>query len=136
MRFDRYIIGYTLIEVLVAMTILAISLTVLFRVFSTGLQNVDVSADYARAVIIAETQLAATTLDAALLQASTEGTVDERFHWLRTAEDYVLAGQSGNQELPVAAFLVTVAVEWEHRGHTRQVVLTSIRLTPNAEGAT
>jgi len=136
MRSDRHIQGYTLIEVLVAMAILAMSLSVLFRIFSTGLLNVDVSADYARAVIVAETRLTAAGLDAELRQGQTEGTVDERFYWLRTVEDYVLTGQSGDQEMSVSAFLVTVAVEWEHRGRTRQVSLNSIRLAPYADGAT
>ena len=44
MKTDRRFQGYTLIEVLVAMTILAMSLSVLFRIFSTGLLNVDASA--------------------------------------------------------------------------------------------
>ncbi len=136
MRSDRQLEGYTLIEVLVAMMILAMSLTVLFRIFSTGLLNVDVSADYARAVIVAETQLAAAGLDAELRQGQAEGAVDEQFYWLRTVENYVLTGQSADQEMPVSAFLVTVAVEWEHRGRTRQVSLNSIRLAPNANGAT
>ena len=83
-----------------------------------------------------ETQLAAAGLDAELRQGRTEGTVDERFYWLRTVENYVLSGQSGDQEMPVSAFLVTVAVEWEHRGRTRQVSLNSIRLAPDADGAT
>jgi general secretion pathway protein I len=128
--------GYTLIEVLVAMTILAMSLVVLFRIFSTGLVNVGISADYARAVIVAETRLAAAGLDTGLRQGRTEGAVDERFYWFRTVEDYVPAGQPGNQELPIAAFLVTVAVEWEHRGHTRQVILNTIQLMPETDGAT
>jgi general secretion pathway protein I len=132
MRSDHHIQGYTLIEVLVAMTILAMSLTVLFRIFSTGLLNIDVSADYARAVIIAETQLAA----GVLRQGQTEGAVDEQFYWLRTVEDYALAGQSGSQEMPVSAFLVTVAVEWEHRGRIRQVNLSSVQLAANGDGAT
>lgn len=136
MKSERHIQGYTLIEVLVAMTILAMSLTVLFRIFSTGLLNVDVSAGYARAVIVAETQLAAVGLDAELRQGQTEGAVEDRFYWSRTIENYVLAGQSGNQESVVSAFLVTVAVEWEHRGRTRQVNLNSIRLAPHADGAT
>ena len=132
MRSDRRLQGYTLIEVLVAMMILAMSLTVLFRIFSTGLLNVEVSADYARAVIVAETQLAA----AGLRQGKAEGAVDEQFYWLRTVETYVPTGQSADQEMPVSAFLVTVAVEWEHRGRTRQVSLNSVRLAPNANGAT
>ena len=136
MRSDRLTQGYTLIEVLVAMAILAMSLTVLFRIFSTGLLNVDVSADYARAVIVAEAQLAAAGLDVELRQGQTEGAVNERFHWMRSVENYVLAGQSDDQEMPVSAFLVTVAVEWQHRGRTRQVSLNSIRLAPDADGAT
>lgn len=136
MRSDRQQQGYTLIEVLVAMMILAMSLTVLFRIFSTGLVNVDVSADYARAVIVAETQLAAAGLDAELRQGQAEGAVDEQFYWLRTVENYVLAGKSADQEMPVSAFLVTVAVEWERRGRTRRVTLNSVRLAPNANGAT
>ncbi len=136
MSSDRHLQGYTLIEVLVAMTILVMSLTVLFRIFSTGLRNVDISADYARAVIVAETQLAAAGLDVELRRGQTEGTVNERFYWLRTVETYVLTGKSGDQEMPVSAFLVTVAVEWEHRGRTRQVSLNSIRLAPDANGAT
>ena len=136
MKADRHIQGYTLIEVLVAMTILAMSLTVLFRIFSTGLRNVDISADYARAVIVAETQLAAAGLDVELRQGQTEGAVDERFYWMRTVENYALAGQSDDQKMPVSAFLVTVAVEWQRRGRTRQVSLNSIRLAPYADGAT
>ena len=135
MRSDRLTQGYTLIEVLVAMAILAMSLAVLFRIFSTGLLNVDVSADYARAVIVAESQLANAGLDVELRQGQTEGIVEERFYWLRTVEDYVLIGQSGQQASAVSAFQVTVAVEWEHRGRTRQVSLNSIRLAPN-DGAT
>ena len=136
MKTDRCFQGYTLIEVLVAMTILAMSLGVLFRIFSTGLLNVDASAGYARAVIVAETQLAAIGLDAELRQGQTEGSVEDRFYWSRTVENYVPTGQSGSQESVVSAFLVTVTVEWEHRGRTRQVSLNSVRLASHSDGAT
>ena len=128
--------GYSLIEVLVAMTILAMSLTVLMRIFATGLQNVAVSADYARAVIVAETRLLAAGLDAELRQGESEGLIDERFYWLRTVENHALTERTGAQELPVSAFLVTVAVAWEHRGRTRRISLNSVRLAATADGAT
>jgi len=135
MRADRRNQGYSLIEVLVAMTILAMSLTVLMRIFATGLQNLAVSADYARAVIVAETQLLAAGLDAELLQGESEGLIDERYYWLRTVENYPLTAPAGAQQLPVSAFLVTVAVAWEHRGRTRQISLNSVRLAAKADGA-
>ena len=135
MRFDPHNKGYTLIEVLVAMTILAMSLTVLFRIFSTGLLNIDVSAQYAKAVIVAETQLAVVGLEYELHQGQTEGAVDEQFYWLRTVEPYVPTDQPNNQNLPVEAFLVTIQVEWEHRGRSRQISLNSIRLATDGGGA-
>jgi len=135
MRFDPHNKGYTLIEVLVAMTILAMSLTVLFRIFSTGLLNIDVSAQYAKAVVVAETQLAAAGLENELRLGQTEGAIDEQFYWLRTVETYVQPGRSTDQDLPIAAFLVTVQVEWEHRGRSRQISLNSIRLAADGGGA-
>ena len=44
--------GYTLIEVLVAFTILALALTVLLRIFSGGLRNVSVSSDGERVIFL------------------------------------------------------------------------------------
>jgi len=51
--------GFSLIEILVAFVILAMSLTVIFRIFSGGLRNVALSEDYAQAVLVAESQLSA-----------------------------------------------------------------------------
>jgi len=135
MKPDSHNKGYTLIEVLVAMTILSMSLTVLFRIFSTGLLNVDVSAHYARAIIVAEARLAGTGLEFELRQGETEGVVNEQFYWRRTIEPYLQPGRSTDQDLPVTPFLVTVQVEWEHRGRIRQVSLNSIRLAVAGGGA-
>jgi len=117
--------AYTLIEVLVAMTILAMSLTVLYRIFATGLMNVDLSSDYARAVLVAESLLAATGRDEVLRPGDTEGISSDRFHWSRTVEDYATTDQS---ELPVDAYRVTVSVEWQNRGRARRISIASIRL--------
>lgn len=120
--------GYTLIEVLVAMVILAMSLTVLFRIFSTGLRNVDVSADYARAVLIAETQLAEAGISVNLETGVFEGAVANQFYWTRTIEDYFPFATADPDRSPVAAYQVTVAVEWQHSGRSREISLSSIRL--------
>jgi general secretion pathway protein I len=130
MSANRHTHGYTLIEVLVAMVILAMSLTVLFRIFSTGLNNVGVSADYSRAVLIAETQLAQAGISVSLETGVLDGTVDERFYWTRTVADYAPFALADADRSPVAAYQVTVAVEWQHSGRSRAISLSSIRLKP------
>ena len=59
MNAKRHCHAYTLIEVLVAMMILALSLTVIFRIFGGGLNKIGIASDYARAVMVAESVLAA-----------------------------------------------------------------------------
>ena len=133
MQCERRMQGYTLIEVLVAMTILAMSLTVIFRIFSIGLVNVDVASDYARAVLVAESRLAESGFDE-LHTGQTDGAVGERFYWLRTVENFALPIDTANPVSNVQALLVTVSVEWQHRGRTRRVDLRSVRLAA-ADGA-
>ena len=51
MSYDHKQRGYSLIEVLVAFTILAMALTVLLKIFSAGLRNVDAASEYGVEVI-------------------------------------------------------------------------------------
>lgn len=126
--------GYSLIEVLVAFMILALALTVLLRIFSGGLSNVSASADYARAVLVAETQLAGTGIASELAPGETTGEVAGRYRWSRKVTAFPLRGTAGASEPPVSAYQVTVTVEWPRGTQLRQVDLTSLRLAPNESG--
>ena len=50
--------GYSLLEVLVAFAILALAVGTILSLFATGLRNTAVASDYARALTLAESQLA------------------------------------------------------------------------------
>ena len=65
--------GFTLIEILVAFMVLTLVLTVVFRIFSGGLRNVELSSDYTRAVLVAESQLTAAGITAPLEIGETSG---------------------------------------------------------------
>jgi len=123
----RQIKGYSLVEVLVAMMILVLALTVLMRVFSVGLRNTAVSADYGRAVLLAEAQLAAAGSSEALVSGETHGN-DDKFRWTRIVDEYVAKNTTETEMLPVAAFRVTVVIEWPNSGRTRQLNLSTIKL--------
>lgn len=124
--------GFTLIEVLVAFMILTLTLSVLFRIFSTGLRNVAISAEYARAMLIAESQLAEAGISSPLELGVTAGESGERFRWRRVVERYLPYEEEEQlPELPVQAFEVTIEVDWERNGRVQQVSLSSIRLQQN-----
>jgi type II secretory pathway pseudopilin PulG len=50
--------GFSIIEIIAAFTIAAISLTMLMRVFGQGVVLIDTAQEYSRAVLIAESKLA------------------------------------------------------------------------------
>ena len=126
MRLREY--GFTLIEVLVAFMILALSLTVLLRIFSGGLGNVALAGDYSEALLVAETRLTNTGISEPLVAGVTEGEWDERFRWQRIVEPYHVWEDIPDLPPPVSAFHVRVRVEWVHKGRTREISLSSLRL--------
>lgn len=121
--------GYTLIEVLVAFMIMAMALTVLLRIFSGGVRNVAVSADYARAVLIAESQLAAAGIDETLYTGDTRGVEDERFTWTRSVAPYLPSAGYSSPVKDLKGWHVTVTVEWPHGDSLRSIDLSTVRLT-------
>jgi len=127
MRTERQMNGYTLIEVLIAMMILAMALTVLMRLFSGGLLNIAISADYAYAVLLAETQLAAAGSSEAMAPGETYGN-DDKFSWAQTIEEYIPEEFAELEKLPVTAYQVTVVVEWPNSARTRRLKLSTIKL--------
>ena len=79
--------GFSLLEVLVAFTILAMLLAALFQVFSAGLHAARSGDRYTRATVIAQSQIAALGVESPLQEGITSGTTDGSFS--------VLVGQHG-----------------------------------------
>jgi general secretion pathway protein I len=123
--------GYTLIEVLVAMMILAMALTVLMQIFSTGLKSVGTSADYVHAVLLAESRLAVVGSDGTAWPREASGN-DRKFRWTTTVEEYEAAESAAAgapADLSVTAYQVTVVVEWPGPAGRRRVDLSTLKLS-------
>jgi general secretion pathway protein I len=127
--------GYTLVEVLVAFVILAMTLTVLLRIFSGGVRNIAVSADYARAVLIAESQLAAAGIDEPFYAGETSGIEDEDFEWTRSVTPYHPGVGYTSQVKDLKAWHVEVTVEWPRGDSFRSIDLSTVRLDYLTGGA-
>ena len=123
--------GFSLLEVLVAFAILSISLGVLLQVFATGLRNAGIADDYTRAVLYAESILAAFGREAPLVEGEQSGPVNEQFSW-RSAVSVYTEGMPDSEQPRVRAYQIRVEVYWPGLLQDRSVVLETLRLAPVA----
>lgn len=119
--------GFSLIEVLVAFTIMAVSIGALLVAFSGGIKNTAVTRDYNRAVIIAESRLAEIgMLEPLAAEQAAEGR-DGRFHWTTTVES--------TDDEPIGKWRllhVSVRVTWQVINATRTLEINSLRWARDA----
>ncbi|MCB1775957.1 MAG: prepilin-type N-terminal cleavage/methylation domain-containing protein [Candidatus Competibacteraceae bacterium] len=121
--------GFSLLEVLVAFAILSISLGVLLQIFATGLRNAGIADDYTRAVLYAESILAALGREAPLVEGEQSGPVNEQFSW-RSAVSAYADGMPDSEQPRVRAYRIMVEVYWPGLLQDRSVVLETLRLAP------
>jgi general secretion pathway protein I len=129
--------GFSLLEVLVAFSILALSLGVLMQLFSTSLRNATVSSDYAVATELAESLLAEWSAIATPEVAQHSGQHAERYRWSVSIEPVA----EGNQGMPAVGrplLRIKVRVHWSDGNGTpvRAVLLDTLRIfQPRAQSS-
>ena len=108
--------GFTLIEVVVAFVLLALVLSVSFEIFSTGMARASDLDDRARALVVAQSRLAATGAEEALKEGVANGeTEDRRFQWtttVRRADDASLSADGKAPSGAYALYRIDVRVAW------------------------
>jgi len=73
--------GFTLIEVMVSMMVMAITLTVIMSLFSGGLQSKKRAEDYIKAVDLADSKIQEVLLERAIETGVQEGRFDNGYFW-------------------------------------------------------
>lgn len=123
-----------MLEVLVAFSILALSLGVLMQIFSGSLNNATVARDQTEATLIAQSLLAATGAEPALVAGERQGTHGEQFRWQLSVSP-VEAEASGASNplgwrLPADLWQISARVAWGGtRGDAeRALTLTTLRV--------
>lgn len=129
--------GFSLLEILVAFTILALSLGVLMQIFSGSLRNADITRDQAQAVALAQSLLGSAGVEAPLVAGESTGVLDDKFRWLLRVNPFVQeprSGEAGALRSPLILDLweVTVRVAWggDSRSQERALALTTLRAQP------
>ena len=125
--------GFTLIEVVVAFTMLALVFAVGLEIFSSGMSRaVDLDLD-SQALAIAQSKIAAAGTEEVPKEGVTQGESDDRrFHWSTTitkSED----GQDPAKPLqgPYVLYRIDTRVDWRtDAGRDRNVALSTLLLGP------
>lgn len=127
-RADRWDRGFTLVEVLVAFTVAALLLGVLYQVFSTGLRSASAAADYSTAVLLAESALETVGTQETLAPGQMRERVDRKYDRrvvVRPRPDLLPAYAVNPAVIP---YEVQVTVDWQNGRRPRSVSLTTLRL--------
>ena len=117
--------GFTLLEVLVAFTIFAVSFAAILQIFSTGSRNASVSRAYAIALGHAQSQLERLGIEEPLEPGQSSGVLDDGMAWRLEIVPY--EAQPTEDSL-LRAFTVKAVVTWRDGGQEREVALSSLRL--------
>jgi general secretion pathway protein I len=121
--------GFTLIEIVVALLVLAIASAVLFEGFSVGFRNARTADDFAQAVLIAQSKLAPAGVAEPLSTGVTSGEELEKYSWTVRVNPVEVAPQDqGATPSQLKPFLVAVDVVWSDGGTERTVSLSTLRL--------
>ncbi|MEI6737142.1 MAG: type II secretion system protein [Pseudomonadota bacterium] len=120
-RITTGVCGFTLLEVLVAFTLLAIAMAVLMQLFSRGVNNADIADRFAKAAMLAESKLASVGVEETLLEGETSGQFDDDTTWQLSVKLY----SSANEPLIVSNLEAAAIANAQTSGATLPSSLTS-----------
>jgi len=122
--------GFSLLEILIAFSILALSLGILLKIFSAGVNTAEVAEDYTAAVQIAQSLMAKAGVETPLQADQTSGLENEKYHWLVEVSPFEFNPDNVEPTAITALlFKVKVIVSWgDDNTDDRQVELTTLKL--------
>lgn len=117
--------GFTLLEVLVALAILGIAITVVLQLFSANLRSIAASEDYISAVTTAEARLRDILDDEELSEKSWSETTSDGYRMDVTVSD-ALAERTDN--LQVKALSIDLTIRWVKGIKENSINIKTIKL--------
>jgi general secretion pathway protein I len=126
--------GFTLLEIIVAVSIAGLALIGLFKAGSAGLFAVDAADRRQEAIERAQSHLAAFAATSGIAPGETEGDDGGGYHWRLRARP-LLAWQASAAEPGAAAmtlYEVESVISWGSAGRERSIVLTTRRIGSGA----
>lgn len=122
--------GFSLLEVLVAFALLAISLGVLMNIFARATQSTIISAQYSQAASLIESKLALVGGVVPLEDGALSGEPENGFAWELSMVPLEFDVGS-DMEPPATLYRVNGTALWNDGGKVRRLTLSTLRLGEN-----
>jgi len=138
-RCDR---GFTLIETLVAMMIMAICLVVILQLFSGGLKAGRLSDDYTRAVFYARAKMEELLLAKTLTDGVLEGEFGGGYKWKALIMKVEPQNEDQNEDkdedlkMPVDTYGIKVDVTWFEGNREKNFEISTLKILEKTEDET
>lgn len=120
--------GFTLVEVLVALVVLAVTAVALLQSFAGGLRASDGARQRAHAMLLAQSTLATVGVELALAPGIVNGRFDDRFAWQVAIAPEEEGGGGSDDGSAIKAMAVTVTISWPPGAPRGSIQLRSTRL--------
>ncbi len=122
--------GFALLEVLVAFSIFAVSIGILFQIYSKGAQSARLSDDYANAVIIAQTRLSNIGVES-FPEVGVHEENNDKYRWITRVSS--TEDNAGLEEMhKLIKRNIEVEVFWESMSKTRSIKFNTSKLFPSS----
>ena len=127
--------GFTLIEVVIALAILGIGLTVIIELFSGGLRLGRASVEYTKAVNYGRMKMEEIVMKPDIREGLEEGEFDSTYRWqIGIKKVNLLSAQEGRDlNPPVELFQVKVNVLWKSGSKERSTIFETYRTEKRKE---
>ena len=122
--------GFTLVEIIVALAILALSLNAILPAISDALWRTGEAEAQAEAASLARSLLAQAGGAVPLHNGAAAGQFDNGFRWRLQVTPY----GGSDQTMPVRAYKLVAEVSWDDARAERFIALTTLRLGANGGG--
>jgi general secretion pathway protein I len=127
--------GFTLIEVVIALAILGVGLTVIIELFSGGLRLARASVEYTKAVNYARMKMEEIVIKPNIQEGTEEGEFDPTYRWQVGIKkvDLLSLGKDRDLTPPVELFQVKINVLWKSGSKERSAIFETYRTEKRKE---
>lgn len=118
--------GFTLLETLVALAVLALMLGVIYQIFGTSLRNMQYAKDYSYAQMLAESKLSELSKGIPVKTGTYGGEFNEKYAWKMDVAQLPIVSEDGADEID--KYRVDFIVSWNAGKRQQQITLRTFRL--------